>query len=48
MKLPPDSLAAHLARGLAPAYLLSGDEPLLVGEAADAIRARARAARASG
>lgn len=26
-----------------PAYLVSGDEPLLVGEAADAIRARARA-----
>ncbi|MGE0581393.1 MAG: DNA polymerase III subunit delta [Steroidobacteraceae bacterium] len=42
MKLSPDSLAAHLARGLAPVYLLSGDEPLLVGEAADAIRARAR------
>ena len=33
------TFAAHLARGLAPAYLLSGDEPLLVGEAADAIRA---------
>lgn len=44
MKLTPDSLAAHLARGLAPVYLLSGDEPLLVGEAADAVRACARAA----
>jgi DNA polymerase-3 subunit delta len=33
-----------LARGLAGVYLVSGDEPLLVGEAADAIRAAARAA----
>jgi DNA polymerase-3 subunit delta len=33
-----------LARGLAGIYLVSGDEPLLVGEAADAIRAAARAA----
>ena len=30
--------------GLAPVYLLSGDEPLTQGEAADAIRAAARAA----
>ncbi|HNR23128.1 MAG TPA: DNA polymerase III subunit delta [Steroidobacteraceae bacterium] len=44
MKLSPDALGGHLARGLAPAYLLCGDEPLLVGEAADAVRARARAA----
>lgn len=44
MKLSPDTLAAHLARELAPVYLLSGDEPLLVNEAADAVRARARAA----
>ena len=44
MKLTPDSLGGHLARELAPAYLLCGDEPLLVGEAADAVRARARAA----
>lgn len=43
MKLTPDTLAAHLAQQLAPAYLVSGDEPLLVGEAADAIRAQARA-----
>jgi DNA polymerase-3 subunit delta len=33
-----------MARGLAGIYLVSGDEPLLVGEAADAIRAAARAA----
>lgn len=30
------------ARELAPAYLIAGDEPLQVGEAADALRARAR------
>ena len=45
MKLTLDSLATHLRPGkLSPAYLLSGDEDLLVGEAADAIRAAARAA----
>ena len=44
MKLTSDSLATHLAQRLLPAYLISGDEPLLAGEAADAIRARARAA----
>ncbi len=43
MKLPFEQLAGHLQGALAPAYLVSGDEPLLVGEAADAIRARARA-----
>lgn len=42
MKLGSDSLAAHLARQLTHAYLVSGDEPLLVGEAADAIRRAAR------
>ena len=42
MKLTSDSLAAHLAATLLPAYLISGDEPLLAGEAADAVRARAR------
>ena len=44
MKLTPDSLVAHLEQVLAPVYLVSGDEPLVTGEAADAIRARARAA----
>ena len=43
MKLNSDSLASHLEQQLLPAYLISGDEPLLIGEAADAIRARARA-----
>ena len=44
MKLALEDLAGALADRLLPAYLLSGDEPLLIGEAADAIRARARAA----
>jgi len=44
LKLTSDSLAPQLAQRLLPAYLVSGDEPLLAGEAADAIRARARAA----
>lgn len=44
MKLDPDTIVAQLARELAPVYLLSGDEPLLVNEAADAVRATARAA----
>ncbi|TSE33106.1 DNA polymerase III subunit delta [Tepidimonas charontis] len=39
-----DALTAQLARGLAPLYVVQGDEPLLVQEAADAIRAAARAA----
>jgi DNA polymerase-3 subunit delta len=38
-----DQLPAALQRGLASAYLVSGEEFLLVGEAADAIRAAARA-----
>jgi DNA polymerase-3 subunit delta len=44
LKLTTDSLAAHLAQQLLPVYLISGDEPLLVAEAADAVCARARAA----
>ncbi len=44
MRLGADQLAAHLQRGLAPLYLIHGDEPLLAMEAADAIRARARLA----
>lgn len=41
MKISSDKLSAHLGDKLAPAYLVSGDEHLLAGEAADAIRARA-------
>jgi DNA polymerase III subunit delta len=44
LKLTPDSLSSHLKQHLLPAYLISGDEPLLTGEAADAVRARARTA----
>jgi DNA polymerase-3 subunit delta len=44
MRLKPEQLAAHLQQGLAPLYLAFGDEPLLVQEAADAIRAAARSA----
>jgi DNA polymerase-3 subunit delta len=44
LRLRAEQLPAALARGLTGIYLVSGDEPLLVGEAADAIRAAARAA----
>ena len=43
MLLRPEQLAAHLEKPLAPLYLLHGDEPLLVIEAGDAIRAAANA-----
>src|SRR5919106_2711781 len=43
MQLAPAQLPAHLQRGLRPLYVLHGDEPLLVQETADAIRAAARA-----
>jgi DNA polymerase-3 subunit delta len=43
MQLAPAQLAAHLDRGLRSLYVLHGDEPLLLQEAADAIRAAARA-----
>lgn len=38
MKVRPEQLGSHLNRGLAPIYILHGDEPLLLGEAADTIR----------
>jgi DNA polymerase-3 subunit delta len=45
MKLSLDTFPTHLRQArLAPAYLLSGDEDLLVAEAADALRAAARQA----
>jgi len=44
LRLDLDQLPAALARGLAPIYLISGDEPLTAGEAADAVRAAARKA----
>jgi DNA polymerase III subunit delta len=42
VRLYPEKLASHLQRGLAPIYVIGGDEPLLVEEALDAIRAAAR------
>ncbi|HET7306860.1 MAG TPA: DNA polymerase III subunit delta [Gammaproteobacteria bacterium] len=43
MKLRAEALAAHLKKTLLPIYLIAGDETLLVQEAADAVRAAARA-----
>lgn len=44
MQVRPAQLAAQLAKGLAPLYVVHGDEPLLAMEAGDQIRAAARAA----
>ena len=43
MQLGLEQLGAHLQRGLRSLYTLHGDEPLLIQEAADAIRLAARA-----
>ena len=43
MQVALAQLSSHLSRGLAPLYVLHGDEPLLQQEAADTIRATARA-----
>lgn len=43
MQLRAEALAAHLAKGLARIYTVHGDEPLLAQEAADQIRAAAKA-----
>jgi DNA polymerase-3 subunit delta len=43
MQVPASQLAAQLQRGLKPLYTVHGDDPLLVQEAADAIRVAARA-----
>ena len=42
MRLSSSQLSAHLGKGLAPIYRVAGEEPLLVQEALDAIRAKAR------
>lgn len=42
MQLALSQLAAHLQKGLRSLYVLHGDEPLMLQEAADAIRASAR------
>lgn len=44
MRLRLEQLGRHLNSELAPVYLVSGDEPLQVGESCDAIRAAARKA----
>ena len=43
MQLATGQLKQHLQKGLKPLYTLHGDEPLLIQEAADEIRAAARA-----
>jgi len=47
MQIRAEQLATHLERGTRPVYAVHGDEPLLAQEAADAIRAAARAAGCS-
>lgn len=42
MKVKSTQLAQHLQRGLSPAYLLTGDEPLQVMECSDKLRQAAR------
>lgn len=42
MKLRPEQLHQHLGKGLSPVYLVTGDEPLQLLEAADDIRRSAR------
>jgi DNA polymerase-3 subunit delta len=44
VQLKASQLATHLAKGLAAIYLVAGEEPLLIQEALDAIRAAARKA----
>ena len=43
MRLTPQQLDGALKRGLAPVYLIFGDEPLQLGEAAATVRAHAQA-----
>ena len=42
MQIRPEQLDQHLQRSLARCYLVSGDEPLIIQESADAIRLAAR------
>ena len=42
MRLRSDQLDGVLKKGLMPVYLITGDEPLQLGEVADAIRKKAR------
>jgi DNA polymerase III subunit delta len=47
VQIKPEQLKAHLAKGVAPIYFVTGDEPLLVQESCDLIRAAARKAGCS-
>lgn len=42
MKVSPDNLPAHVGRNLSGVYLISGDEPLQMGEMSDLVRNAAR------
>ena len=42
MRLNPSQLVTHLTKGLAPLYVAAGEEPLLIQESLDLIRAKAR------
>ena len=42
MLLRPEKLSTHLQQGLKPLYIVTGDDPLLTMEVADAIRAHAK------
>jgi len=44
LKIPQRQLSAQLKSGVAPVYLVAGDEPLLVAEALDQVREAARRA----
>lgn len=44
MQIKPEQLNAALHKGLAPVYFISGDEPLQLGELADAVRNSAKKA----
>jgi DNA polymerase-3 subunit delta len=43
VKITADKISSQLSKGLSPVWFISGDQPLLVGEATDAVRAAARA-----
>jgi DNA polymerase-3 subunit delta len=42
VRLNPSQLTIHLSKSLAPIYIVAGEEPLLIQESLDAIRAKAR------
>jgi len=44
MRIKPEQLTAALQKGLMPVYFIAGDEPLQLGEMADAVRKAARKA----